>query len=93
MKMNGGYIMADCTGLNLALDTAQEIPGIWDKAVKALKQNKPIIAHGCVYGTAKVSPVTAFGWYLGDGELVIVGATLHVHIKNDDTATVLDVAA
>ena len=35
MKMNGGYIMADCTGLNLALDTAQEIPGIWDKAVKA----------------------------------------------------------
>jgi hypothetical protein len=37
--------------------------------------------------------VTCFGWYIGAGEIVIVGATLHVHIKNDDTAIVLDVAS
>ena len=93
MTKNGGYIMVDCTGLNLALDTAQNISGIWDEAVKAMKQNKPIIAHGATYGTAPVSPVTAFGWYISSTEIVIVGATLHVHIKNDNTATVLDVAA
>ena len=90
---NGGYIMVDCTGLDLSLSTAQEIPGIWNKAVKAMAQNKPIIAHGCKYSTAAVSPVTTFGWYIDTDEIVIVGATLHVHIKDDDTATVLDVAA
>lgn len=91
--MNGGYMMVDCTGLDLSLGTAQEIPGIWDKAVKAMKQEKPIIAHGCKYATAEVTPVTCFGWYIAADEIVIVGATLHVHIKDNDTATVLDVAS
>ncbi len=91
--MNGGYILVDCTGLDLSLSTAQEITGIWDKAVDAMKAGKPIVASNCLYGTAEVSPVTAFGWYISATEIVIVGATLHVHIKNDDTATVLDVAA
>ena len=88
---NGGYFMADCTGINLALDTAQSISGIWKKAVNALKSEKPIIAYGCTYSTAKVSPVTCFGWQIASDEIVIVGATLHIHIKNNDTATVLDV--
>lgn len=91
--MNGGYILVDVTGLNLSSESEQEIAGIWDKAVTAMKVGKPIIVHGCTYGTAPVSPVTCFGWYIGAGEIVIVGATLHVHIKNDDTAIVLDVAS
>lgn len=91
--MNGGYILVDVTGLNLSSSSEQEITGIWDKAVTALKVGKPIVVHGCTYGAAPVSPVTCFGWYIGATEIVIVGATLHVHIKNDDTAVVLDVAA
>ena len=93
MKMNGGYILVDCSGIDLSLSTAQEVSGIWDKAVKAMKQDKPIIAHGCKYGTAAVSPVTTFGWWIAADEIVIVGATLHCHIKDDDTVTVLDVAS
>lgn len=91
--MKGGYIITDCTGLDLSLDTAQEITGIWDQAVAAIKTGKPIIVENCKYGDADVTPVTCFGWYISATEIVIVGATLHVHIKNDDTATVLDVAA
>lgn len=91
--MNGGYILIDATGLNLSSSSEQEIAGIWDKAVTALKVKKPIVVHGCTYGAALVSPVTCFGWYIGTDEIVIVGATLHVHIKDDDTAVVLDVAA
>lgn len=90
--MNGGYFLADCTGLNLASSSSQSITGIWEKAKAALESNKPIIAHNCVYGTGvAVSPVTCFGWYIASDEIVIVGATLHIHIKDDDTATVLDV--
>ena len=92
--MNGGYIMVDCTGLDLTDNQAQSISGIWDKAVEAVKVDKPIVAYNCEYGTGvKVSPVTCFGWYIDDDEIVIVGATLHIHVKDDDTATVLDVAS
>lgn len=92
--MNGGYYLVDCSGLDLTDTDPQDIEGIWEKAVDALKTGKPIIAHNCIYGTGvKVSPVTCFGWYIADDEIVIVGATLHIHVKDDDTATVLDVAA
>lgn len=91
--MNGGYINVEISGLDLSLSTAQEIPSIWDKAVNAMKSGKPIIVAGCSYGDAPVTPVTTFGWYIDTDEIVIVGATLHVHIKDDNTATVLDVVA
>lgn len=91
--MRGGYFNVDCSGINLSLTTAQSIPGIWDKAVTAMQTDKPIMAYGCSYGEALVSPVPVFGWYIAADEIVIVGATLHVHIKNNNTATVLDVAA
>lgn len=91
--MNTGYFMVDVTGLDLTSNTEVTISGIWKKAVTALKQKKPIIAHGSVYGTGvPVSPVTCFGWYISTTEIVIVGATLHIHIKNTDKVTVLDVA-
>lgn len=91
--MKGGYLNVDCSGLDLNKSTAQTITGIWDKAVNALKQEKPIFAYGCTYGTALVSPVPVFGWYIAADEIVIVGATLHVHIKDNDSATVLDVVS
>lgn len=92
--MNGGYIMVDCMGIDLTNAEPQSISGIWNKAVEAMEADKPIIAHNCEYGTGvKVSPVTCFGWYINDDEIVIVGATLHIHIKDDDTATVLDVTS
>ena len=91
--MKGGYILVDVTGLNLSSSSEQEISGIWDKAVTALKVGKPIVVHGCTYGAAPVSPVTGCGWYIGNDEIVIVGGTLHVHIKDNDTAVVQNVAA
>lgn len=87
--MNGGYFLVDVTGLDLTETDPQEMTGIWDKAVAALKTNKPIVVYGCSYGVGvPVSPVPAFGRYLADNEIVIVGATMHIRIKNDDTVTV-----
>lgn len=90
--MNGGYFLLDCMGLDLTKTTAQEITGSWENVKAAIASDKPIIVHNCVYGSGvKVSPVTCFGWYIDTDEIVIVGATLHIHVKDDDTATVLDV--
>lgn len=90
--MRGGYFLVNCKGLDLTGgDTPQTIAGIWNKAEIAVNSGKPIVACNCKYGDADVSPVTCFGWYIAEDEIVIVGATLHIHIKDDDTLTVLDV--
>lgn len=93
MKAPGGYILVDATGIELTETDPQSVTGIWDKAVAAVASQKPIVASGCTYATAPVSPVTGFAWYLDTDEIVFVGATLHGHIKDDDTATVIDVAS
>lgn len=91
--MNGGYYMLNCKGLDLTKTDPQNIPGSWEDVKTALASGKPIIAHNCVYGNADVSPVTCFGWAISATEIVIVGATLHIHVKSDNTATVLDVVS
>ena len=92
---NGGYFMLDCKGLDLTGgSTPQTIAGCWYDVKQALAINKPIIAYNCIYGTGvKVSPIPVFGWYISTTEIVLVGATLHVHVKSDNTCTILDVAA
>ena len=92
--MKGGYQLVDCSGLDLTKTELTSLSGIWQKAVDALASGKPIVALNCIYGTGvNVSPVVCFGWYLGAGEIVIVGATLHIHITSADKYKVLDVAA
>lgn len=92
--MKGGYTLLDCTGLDLTKETSQDLPGSWEKAKTAIATGKPIVAVGSIYGTGvPVSPVTCFGWYISANEIVIVGATLHIHVKNDDSVLVLDVAS
>lgn len=91
--MNGGYYMLDATGLDLSETDPQEIAGSWDQAQTALAIGKPLVFCGAKYGNAPVSPVPGFGWQISAGEIVLVGATLHIHVKDDDTCTVLDVTA
>lgn len=91
--MNGGYILFDGGGLDLTTgDTPVTISGAYKRAKEAFKSGKPIVAHNLFYGDAPVSPVNAFGWELSSSEIVLVSATIHVHIKSDDSVTTLDVA-
>lgn len=89
--MPGGYYLLDGLSIDLTGE-AKTYTGAWDAAVAALASGKPIVAYNMLYGTAPVSPVPVFGWYLASDEIVIVGATLHVHIEDDDTVTIVDVA-
>ena len=90
--MVGGYYLVDCEALDLTSESAVTKTGFWNKAKKALAQNKPLMAYNCLYGSGKpVSPVPCFGWYLSSSSIVIVGATLHIIISNDDSVIVQDV--
>ena len=92
--MKGGYQLIDCTGIDLTKTTFQSLPGVWVKAKTAVESGKLLVGVGCIYGTGvNVSPVPCFAWYLSEHEIVIVGATLHIHVKDDNTYKVLDVVA
>jgi len=92
--MNAGYIMLDAGGIDLSSSSEQTIAGSWDRAKTAIDTNKPIFAFNSKYGSGKpVSPVPVFGWYISATEIVLVGATLHIHVKNTNKCTVLDVTA
>lgn len=91
--LKGGYAMINCRGLELTETDPQSIDGVWEIAKKAVESGKLIIAYNSVYNDAPVSPVPCFGWYIDTDEIVIVGATLHIHVKDDNTATVLDVVS
>lgn len=90
--MNSGYVMLDAGGINLASSDAQSISGSWNRTNEAIVTGKPILAFNCKYGTAPLTPVPVFVWAISATEVVIVGATLHIHVKSDNTCTVLDVA-
>ena len=93
-KINSGYVMLDAGGLNLASSSSQSISGSWARVMEAVSSKKPIIAYNMVYGTGKeLTPVPCFGWFIDTDEFVLVSATLHIHVKDDNTCTVLDVTA
>ena len=91
--MNGGYFLFDGGGLDLTTgSTPVTITGAYKRAKDAFKSGKPIVAGNLKYGNAPVTPVNCFGWELSATEIVLVSATIHVHIKNDDSVTTIDVA-
>lgn len=92
--MNSGYYMLDGGGIDLSSASEQTIAGSWNRAVTALATNKPIYAYNTVYGEGNaLSPVPVFGWYLSATAIVLVGATLHITVTNQNKCTVQDVAA
>ncbi len=88
----GGYVLVDAGGLDLTTgSTPVTIDGIYDRAADAMKTGKPIVAENLKYGTAPLTPVQCFGW-IGAGEtIILVSATIHVHISTDDSVTTIDV--
>lgn len=93
-KINSGYVMLDAGGLDLSSNSAQSISGVWARVMEAVSSKKPIIAYNMVHGAGKeVTPLPCFGWSINTDEFVLVCATLHVHVKDDNTCTVLDVTA
>ena len=89
---NGGYVLVDATGIDLSDSTSQSVTGIWEKAKIAVSAGKPIVAGGLVYGDWEVTPVTCFAFLISSTEIAFISATLHIHIKSDDSVLVLDVA-
>ena len=89
----GGYVLVDGGGLDLTTgSTPVTIDGIYKRAADAMKTGKPIVAENLKYGEEPLTPVQCFGW-VGEGDtIILVSATIHVHISTDDSVITIDVA-
>lgn len=87
-KMNGGYIMVDCEGLDLTATESQTVTGLY-KALKTAKgTDKPVYAYNCIYDDMEVSPIHVFLTELTNGNIVGTASVLQVIVAEDDTVTI-----
>lgn len=86
--MNGGYIMLDCTGLDLIKgQTPQVIPGMFNLTKEAMKTNKPMFCVNANWDGKYCSPIQVFAIEF-DGYIIVTASTLQVTITEEDSITI-----
>lgn len=90
--MNGGYVMVDATGVDLLAESSKTVAGIYNKFLKALQANKPIIAYGVSYGTAGSSPISV-NVIPGTNAVTVYTGVYSVAISNANAVVVTDLTA
>ena len=87
--MNGGYIMVDCTGMDLRETDPQTISGIYEQVETAYKTNKPVYAVNIAWGDAGyMSPVAVMICKTGAKQYSATSATLRIDITDQDAVTI-----
>ena len=82
---NGGYVIVDCTGLDLGeLGT---VTGLYEKVKTAIDTNKPIILSGIVNGDQGFTPISAFGGVESASSVFLSFFPVTIHISNLDVVT------
>lgn len=92
--MNGGYVMIDCTGLDLTDESKQTISGIYDKVETAYKTGKPVYANNCNWGTGLVmSPIPVMVLPLSSGIFTCTAATLQITVDDENGVTIINLVS
>ena len=93
---NGGYIMVDCTGIDLNTATKQTITGIFDQVETAFKSGKPAYAVGATFninGTGNyTSPINVMINSDENGGYIATASTLQLWVDKDDGVTIVNLA-
>lgn len=88
--MNGGYVMLDCTGLDLTKGSnEQTINGIFARVKEAEKTGKPIFANNAVWGdNGKMSPIQIFTMDSSSTLVICTASTLQINVNSTDVVTI-----
>lgn len=89
-KTLGGYVMLDCTGLDLTKgsQTTQEISGLFARIKDAYASKKLVIAENCAWDNTILSPVACFINPYSSSMFIVTASTLQVRVTSDDEVTV-----
>lgn len=87
-----GYIVVDCTGINVNTSSEQTVAGIYNKCIAALDTGKPAFAVNCNMSGAPVSPVSVAAWKEGTN-IIATGHVFRLTITPADKVTVTNLVA
>ena len=87
-----GYIIVDCTGINLLAGEKQTVSGIFAKSAEAIASGKPIIAANIQYGAGvPMSPVSVMAIEEG-GKYCFTASVLQIWVDSEDGVEVVNLA-
>lgn len=82
---NPGYVMVDCTGLDLGdLGT---VTGLYAKVKGAVQSGKPIVLGGIVNGDQGFTPIVAYGGIESTTSVFLSFFPITLHISSSDVVT------
>ena len=89
--MKSGYILIDCSGVDLTKgSTEQTISGLYARVKAAYNSGKMMIAENAVWGDqGLVSPIQVFAVDFGT-YYVITASTLQIWLTNADKVTIVN---
>lgn len=83
--MNGGYVMVDCTGIDLG--NLGTVPGLYNQVKNAVKTGKPIVLNGIVNAKQAFTPITAYGGEESSTSVFLSFFPVTLHISSSDVVT------
>ena len=84
-----GYVVVDCTGINLLADSKVTVSGIYDKCKAAYESGKPMFACNCEYGDGvPMTPVQVMA-IIEAGVYVMTASILQIRVDSDDGVTIV----
>ena len=81
-----GYVMVDCTGINLNTSSEQTVSGIYKKSLAAIESGKPALACNCNMSGAPCTPCSVIAWMEGT-TIIATGHVLRLTITSEDDVT------
>lgn len=89
--MNGGYVLIDCTGLDLEKgSTEQTITGLYKKVTDCMQKNKPLYCVNAVWGNyGRIIPIACFANKSSTDDIIITSSTLQIIVSSSDVVTIL----
>lgn len=92
--MKGGYVLIDCTGLDLLEESTQTISGLYNKVKAAMSTGKMIIAENIIWGDdGIISPISVFGIDMGSTYgIYLTASTLQIRVSPADVVTIVNMA-
>lgn len=83
--VNSGYVMIDCTGVDLGdLGT---VDGLYDKVKNALSTGKILVLTGIVNGAQGFSNIVAYGGTESASSVFLSFFPITLHISSSDVVT------
>lgn len=83
-----GYIIIECTGIDMLSEESQSLTGLYERVQEAIKSGKPIYATGLTWGEqGTISPIEIFTVQF-DGYVVCTASTIQIIVASDDSVTI-----